>query len=155
MWGTRGDLLADLGRHEEALASYNRAVEIAPSSRRAWMDKAKGLSELHRFEDANAAYERAAELSGPDPMPTTEANLFNSWGVSLRLQGRLAEALERTDRALEISPDDALAWANRARVLIELGQYDDAVASCDRALSLAPGDPYVLEIRAALTPPND
>ncbi|MFI1397906.1 tetratricopeptide repeat protein [Streptomyces sp. NPDC020681] len=68
------------------------------------------------------------------------------WGVNLRMQRRHAEALERTDRALEVEPDNALGWVNPARVLHLLGRHDEAVADLDHALELAPGDAYAVEI---------
>ena len=52
------------------------------------------------------------------------------------------EALPLADRALKASPDDDQAWALHARVLVALEQYTGARRDLDKALTLAPNDPW-------------
>ena len=59
-------------------------------------------------------------------------------GVLLAQQGRLAEAQDMIAAALQRSPRDAGALVNYGNVLNLLGCYQDAIASYDRALILAP-----------------
>src|SRR5262249_46972802 len=44
------------------------------------------------------------------------------------------------DRALAIRPDYAEALSNRGTVLLELNRFEEALASCDRALTVRPHD---------------
>ncbi|HEV8094699.1 MAG TPA: tetratricopeptide repeat-containing glycosyltransferase family protein [Burkholderiales bacterium] len=55
-------------------------------------------------------------------------------------QGRLAEALDAYDQALQSRPQDAGILYNRGVVLDRLGRHADALASFDQALSLQPRD---------------
>jgi predicted O-linked N-acetylglucosamine transferase (SPINDLY family) len=56
---------------------------------------------------------------------------------------RHADALGCYERALAINPESAEAWADRAAALSDLGRYDEALASCAKALSIEPERDYV------------
>jgi len=53
-----------------------------------------------------------------------------------------AEALAFIDRAVKAAPEDDQVWALHARVQTALGQYLEAKRDLDRALTLAPDDPW-------------
>ena len=52
-WNGKGFSLANLGRHDEAMACYDRALEIDPRDALAWNNKGTGLLELGRREEAH------------------------------------------------------------------------------------------------------
>ena len=56
-------VLGFLGRHEEALASYDRAVELDPRYALVWFYRGNALAALGRHEAALASYDRAVELN--------------------------------------------------------------------------------------------
>ena len=49
------------------------------------------------------------------------------------------------EQALNQDPDNAEAAYGHARLLMELNQYEDAIAAFELALSLAPNNPHVRE----------
>ena len=57
----------------------------------------------------------------------------------LLIQGRLEDALELFEEALDSNPRITLAWSGRGLCLIYLGRYEEAQDSYDRALALKPG----------------
>ena len=60
---------------------------------------------------------------------TSRAEAFTAWknaALVLAGLGRNSEALEATDKALSISPDNPLLHWNRAEVLFSMGRLDDA-----------------------------
>jgi tetratricopeptide (TPR) repeat protein len=59
-------------------------------------------------------------------------------GVLRGRQGRLAEALNLLDKATSRNNTSAQVWSNRGHVLYLQGRYPDAIASCERALAIAP-----------------
>src|SRR5262245_3774036 len=65
-------------------------------------------------------------------------------------QGRVAEALELIDRALEVDPRSARVLSNHGLVLFGLGRADEALSSFDRALAIDPSFPDALANRAQL-----
>ena len=53
------------------------------------------------------------------------------------LAGRFADAVSAYDKALELTPNDAVAALNRSLALEKLSRYREAVASLDLYLTLA------------------
>src|SRR5215472_13676750 len=60
-----GDVLAELQRHDGAIASYDRALEIKPGIAEALYNRGNSLLHLNRNEEAAANYDRAL-ASTPD-----------------------------------------------------------------------------------------
>ncbi|MCA2623843.1 MAG: tetratricopeptide repeat protein, partial [Microcystis sp. M19BS1] len=118
--------------YEQAIASYDRALEIKPDKHEAWYNRGVALGNLGRFEQAIASYDRALEIK-PD-----FHQAWNNRGNALDDLGRLEEAIASYDRALEFKPDYHQAWYNRGNALGNLGRYEEAIASYDRALEFKP-----------------
>ncbi len=57
-------------------------------------------------------------------------------GISLQLQGK--EALVALQKTAQFLPDDAGAHGNLAATLIDCGHFEEAAASCRRALAIDP-----------------
>ena len=60
-----GNALYDLGRYEEAIVSYDKALEIKPDLHEAWYNRGIALGNLGRLEEAIASYDKALEFK-PD-----------------------------------------------------------------------------------------
>ena len=65
-WSHRGIALGELGRQEEALASFDKAVELlqpgeAKVSWHTWYNRGVALGDLNRYEEALISYEKAVE----------------------------------------------------------------------------------------------
>ena len=133
-WHNRGVALRNLGRYEEAIASYDRALEIEADNDAAWFGQGYALVELGRYEEAIASYDRAVEIK-PD-----YHDAWNNRGIALGDLGRYEEAIASYDRAVEIKPDYPDAWYNRGIALGNLGRYEEAIASYDRAVEIKPDD---------------
>jgi predicted O-linked N-acetylglucosamine transferase (SPINDLY family) len=142
----RGNVLVELGRFEEALHSFDRAIRLAASHGAAHYGRGNALMSLQRLDEALASYERAMALT-PD-----DARVLNNYGVALVRMGRYEEAVRAFDRAISARPADAEAYRNRGDAFIQLKRPADALASYDRALALRPDHAEALYGRAhALT----
>ena len=62
-------------------------------------------------------------------------------GFVLVAQGRQAEALGAYEEALEINPQDALAWTGKGSLLVLRGSYKEAVSALEQATRIDPGQP--------------
>ena len=94
----RGNALRGAGRLQDAMDSYERAIEVAPDYAEAHSNRGNVLQALKRVPEALACYDRALELS-PD-----YADAHCNRGTALEALWRLEEALTSYDRALRISP---------------------------------------------------
>lgn len=94
----KGISLSHLGREEEALTCYDRALEIDPRNADAWYDKGLTLFNLGRLDKSLACYDRALAIN------PRYALAWNNKGLTLAISGRFQEALNCLTKALEIDP---------------------------------------------------
>ena len=160
----RGIELLESERLEEALASFERAIEINPDDQTAWSIKGKLLNLAQRPLEAIASLDRALALNPRlDPVWCEKANVLRqmarhheaigcydhaleinprsdqAWylkGYCLDDLGKKEEAIACFDRALAINAKFQKAWSDRGTVLIDLSRYEDALTSCERALEI-------------------
>ncbi|MDJ0799544.1 MAG: tetratricopeptide repeat protein, partial [Calothrix sp. MO_167.B12] len=128
----RGVNLENLERYEEAIASYDKALEFQPDYYLAWYNRGVNLENLERYEEAIASYDKALEFQ-PD--------YYLAWynrGVNLGNLGRYEEAIASYDKAVAIKPDKDEAWYNRGIALGNLGRYEEEIASFDKAVAIKP-----------------
>ena len=118
--------------HEEAISSYDKAVEFKPDNHQAWYNRGISLRKLGRYEEAISSYDKAVEFK-PD-----DHEAWNNRGISLRKLGRYEEAISSYDKAVEFKPDDHEAWNNRGISLRKLGRYEEAISSYDKAVEFKP-----------------
>jgi predicted O-linked N-acetylglucosamine transferase (SPINDLY family) len=130
----RGVALAALERSEQALASYDRAIALAPNYVDALINRGNTLKDLQRFEAALASYDRAIAL-----VPGHAIALAQRGNV---LQGlrRFQDAVASYDRAIALKPDYSAAYNDRGSALATLGHFEQAVASYEQAIALRPND---------------
>jgi predicted O-linked N-acetylglucosamine transferase (SPINDLY family) len=118
-----------LGRRNDALASFDRALLVQPNNAQALNNRGITLKELKRFDEALASYDSALTVR-----PDFAEALFNR-GNTLHELKRLDEALVSYDRSLKIQPGYADALGNRGNTLKELKRLEEALASYERALA--------------------
>jgi tetratricopeptide (TPR) repeat protein len=61
-WNNKGVALEALGRHEEAIRCFQKAIEIEPSYATAWKNKGMALKSLGHESEAKEAMKIAEEL---------------------------------------------------------------------------------------------
>jgi tetratricopeptide (TPR) repeat protein len=132
-----------LGRVEEALASFERALVLNPHYLDALRNQADTLLGIKRFEEANGSYDRAITLS-PDA-----ADLFLKRGHALTALNRFEQAIASYDGAIVRDPNCRDAFFYRGFLLAKLGRLDEAIASYDKAISSNPNDAEALSNRGA------
>ena len=139
-----GDALLQLERHEEAIESLERSIELHPSPPLATASlllMGRAASELDRLKEAAQYYERAIEL---DPQNLGALELL----AATRFQEERYEDALRLFTAIRQSlPEDAYIHSNIGATLHQLGRLKEAARSYETALSL---DPNMERIRSLL-----
>ena len=153
-----------LGRAEEAIATQQRSVELAPNDHLAWSNLGDALWLGGQAKEANEAFETAARLAraAMEVNPKDPGVLMDLAWITAMLD-RPGEARELIDRALELAPGDpyahyysGLIWLreqDRERALdefesaLELG-YPVQMLAGDPQLEPLHGDPRLHELTA-------
>ena len=131
-WNGWGNSLGDLGRHEEAIEKYRRAIALDPAIAYPWNGWGNILHDLGRHDEAIEKYRRAIELAPGNGAP------WNNWGSTLGALGRHEEAIEKYRRSAELDPDSAPPWNGWANSLGGLGLHEEAVEKYRRSIELDP-----------------
>jgi tetratricopeptide (TPR) repeat protein len=129
-----GKALQRLGRHEEALKSFDKAAQLKPDDAESWKNIGNVLVDLQRPAEALLSFQHVLAL---DPRHW-EAALRSA--SLLRDLGRLEEALQHFDRCDELRPNHAVVLRLRALVLYGLRRFEESLADNKRAHALDPGD---------------
>jgi len=133
--------LVALGKHDEAIAAYERALALDPNLKAARSNLAslhvnRGLPLVHtRHAQAAQHFARAIAVD-PD-----RASAHAALGFSLHALGKPEEALASFRRALGIEPDNTEALRGFGIAAQALGQSDEARRALERAVALAPTNP--------------
>ena len=131
-----GMMLSDLGRHDEAYAAYQRALELEPHYHDVHFNLGNLYHSAGQLEKAAAEFQYAAEN------PNQARRALNNLGSILMKLGRLPEA-EKVLRQSLVTPapgnqDNSQAYNNLASVLGELKKYDEAEKAFLDALAIRP-----------------
>ncbi|HEU4824266.1 MAG TPA: tetratricopeptide repeat protein [Nitrososphaeraceae archaeon] len=127
-----GSALREIGKEEEAIQCYEKALEMIPNFAYAWNGKGLALDVLARYEEAIQCYEKALEI---DP---NYAPAWNNKGLTFEHLGRYEESIKYFDKALKIDPNNATAWNNKGYALDSLRKEEKAIKYFDKALEIDP-----------------
>jgi tetratricopeptide (TPR) repeat protein len=128
-----GALYAQIGRIDEALASFEALLAVSPDNAVAHYNLGVIAVSRHETDEALAHFARAL-ASKPDYV---EAH--NYLGVVLHAQGRTKEAVGHYRQALAIRPNHVAALNNLGIAMIQLGKPDEAIGHFQQSLRVRPG----------------
>lgn len=115
---------------EEAIRSYNHAVEINPKYLTAWKNIGIDLYFLGRYNESLEAYDKAIEI---------DQNYGLAWynkGLALHKLGKYNESIQAYDKALRIFPENAAIWFSKGNSLLSQGDYNGAIDCFEQAIRL-------------------
>jgi len=124
--------LTELGFGEEALSTYDRALEMAPGSAWVWARKGRTLRVLNRPADALTCLDTALER---DP------NFQWAWrekGIALERSSEFEQARAAYETAARLKPDDVWAHFYLAGLLFSGGYLEEALPPLEHALMIDP-----------------
>lgn len=136
-WVIQGMDLNDQGKYEEAIESYNRAIDLDPKNAKAWSKKglayASNIFGNHK-EDAIDCIDVAVNLSRSD------ADIWIDNGEFLYKIGNFNESINAYKRAIEINSSKSFLWTIIASEFYYLDNYEESLNSYDNAIELDPNN---------------
>lgn len=126
----QGVELAEQGKFPQAIAAFNRAIEIYPTYENAHNNLGLALGSQDKFSEAVAAFNRALEIN-PSNFET-----YNNLGIALGSQGKFLEAVAAFNQAIEINPNEPTSYQNLGVAFWSQGKLPEAVASLQKAIEL-------------------
>ncbi len=133
-WYQRGEMHHTMGRYEEAVAAYDKAVALDPGYDEAWRNRGLTLSLLGRSNESEDSFSHALSLSPED------VSIYYYQALARNETGNRAGALESLERAVSLSPksrDEAMdlniCLMYQGDLLSQEGRIDEANVSYRRA----------------------
>jgi tetratricopeptide (TPR) repeat protein len=108
VWNPKGNNLADLGRHNDALQCYNNAIKVNPRNPIYWINKGVTLRTLNLFNEAEKCAEEAIKF-GRNNNDTLKmcVDLMNAIGFSHFMSNRRKEAIACLDKVIDLDSSDS------------------------------------------------
>jgi len=119
---------------DAAEAAARRAIAIAPRLGAAYAELAGIEQDRFNFDKAQQFMRMAMALTPSDPKVISNS-MYIRWYVC----GEPDKALLLADRLAELNPLTPTSYSVRSAILIELGQYAEAIQAARKSLQLAPG----------------
>ncbi len=135
-------MLAELGRHAEAVPIYEAAIALDPRVASLHTNLGSALQEWARARHDTgvlplldrAILSHLAAIAVDPGLLAARSNL----GLALLARGRIPEAVQAFEEAVARWPEVASLYSNLGQCLCDLKRYAEAQAACLRALELDP-----------------
>jgi tetratricopeptide (TPR) repeat protein len=141
-WSNRGNARVSQNKLPEALADYNKSVELAPQVTDPYLNRGTALEGLGKWDEAIADYNKVLEIDPKDAMG------YNNRGNAKAGLGEWEEAIADYKKSADIAPNFAFARANYALALYETGKKDEAIR---QMRNIVRKYPQFADMRAALS----
>ena len=138
----RGNARVSQNNLEEAIADYNKAIQLAPSATDPYLNRGAALEGLGKWTEAIADYNHVLELDPKDAMA------YNNRGNAEAGLGNWNSAIADYRKSADIAPNFAFARANYALALYQTDQTKEAIRNMRNIVRKYPN---FADMRAALT----
>ncbi|MGA1357788.1 MAG: tetratricopeptide repeat-containing S1 family peptidase [Prochlorothrix sp.] len=122
-WANYGNQLWRVGRNDEAIQAYERAIGLDRGLLGVWYGVGIALRDAERYQESAFAFQQAAALLPESADPWKEAT------KSLIAGKEFANALVYIDKALQITNQDPTLHLYRAEILSGLKLYPEALSA--------------------------
>lgn len=131
-WFNLGLKQVSAGELEQAIASWEKALNINPNLSEAWHNRGSALGRLGNYQAAIDSFQNALNIN---------PNNYQAWNERAHALYQLhnwTEAVASWSNALKIMPGNHLFWYNRGCALEQLEKWSEAIASYEKALEIKP-----------------
>jgi tetratricopeptide (TPR) repeat protein len=118
IWYKRGNTNYRLGRYDEALKYYDKAIEIDPNLAKAWENKGVAFCRLGKYEEAIKCCDKIIEINPKNAVAWIKKGSIQEWSEGLKIIEEYPNH-EKIGWVMEINPN----YVSRAYVKY----YDKAI----------------------------
>ena len=140
-WGfyRRAYLLHKLGKGTEAIANWNKVLDIEPNHVDALVSKGVVFSEIYSMTKSKQAYKDAIryynEALQIDPNSTYA---LSNKGYLLEENHKESEAMQCYDKIIHLEPDNRHILSAKGQLLLDTGKYKESIDYFDKVIQLHP-----------------
>ncbi len=139
------------GEYTEAIVYLRDATRLRPEEQGVHRNLGLALSESSHFEEAMAEFARALACESTRVHQARDRAMILKFMAAAQSQQRqFQDALLNLNQAIQLVPDMAEAYVDRARILGLTGDNPAALLNVEHALKLQPDFPDALFLRASL-----
>lgn len=139
-----GQVLVRLGRAQDAVPYFDRAVQLEPDSWPYQFNRARAYAQLKEWGPAIAGYHQAAQI-----FPTDYATQYNL-AKALQASGNVNAAVSAYEKAIALAPGQSDFQLSYGQALEAAARRQDAAAAYRRYLELEPTSPEAEKVKAHL-----
>jgi len=116
---------------EDAAEQYRKAANLTPDNSIALLDEGLTFLQLGRYDDARASLEKSEQIEPSFFAYSTHAEVLSA-------QGKFAEAVAMSKKALDLDQTNYVAWGNLASAYLwSPGGHDKAIEAYKKAIEFA------------------
>ena len=141
--GIVGDAQIELGRYEEAIASYQKMIDLRPD----FSSYSRVAHARELYGDPEGAIQAMQDaVDAPSPVPENKAWAYVQLGNLRFSTGQLEEAAKDYDLATKTLPNYPPALAGQARIASARGELEQAAALYQQAFDRMPLAEYAINL---------
>jgi tetratricopeptide (TPR) repeat protein len=148
-WEIRGDVAMLRGDYQQALAAFDKAIDLGADSYSVYMNRGGTHQWLKHYESAVEDFTRAIQLN------SKLVDAYVDRAEAYRRLSKYEEALADCDRVIALEPNSPVNYVSRAHVHSDEHKYDKCAEDLLQAIRLNPGDlgvDYQVTSGATLSP---
>ena len=123
----RGVAYGDLGRQQEAIEDFSRAIEVNPTMRDAYKFRGSLYAQAGQMDLA------LADLNKYVTMDSADVVTWNNIAMIYMRKQQLPQAIEAFTKTIQLKPDAVVSYQNRARVYEMMGNIEMMQADLRKA----------------------
>jgi len=131
------------GQYPEAFMAAQQAIALDPDKPAPYLDMADVLLMSDRLDDAEATIMEALKRE-----EDTNVQTYAKLAAIYERQIKFDKALEAINKAIEIAPEMASLYLNKATILQIGSEAEQALETIEKALELAPESAAILAVKA-------
>jgi tetratricopeptide (TPR) repeat protein len=133
LWYTKGTALANLGKYDQAIECFDKAIKINPNEPKIWYTKGTALANLGKYDQAIECFDKGS-------IEPNNQNIHIDKGTALHYLGKYEQSIECFDKAIKINPNESDAWFGKGISLHYLGKYEQSIECFDKAIKINPNE---------------